>query len=205
MVSGNTVPRAWRHRLAATVLLLPLVGWFWAGASGGLGVNPAETLMRDSGVWTLRLLALGLAVTPLRTWTGWSALAPWRRTVGLYAFFYACLHLLAWAWLDQGFELPAMARDVVKRPFVWIGALTWLLMVPLVITSFRPAVRRIGGLAWRRLHQTVYAIAVLGLVHFFWLRAAKHRFETPTLYAVVIGLLLLWRVAHRWKQSRHGD
>lgn len=185
--------KAWRHRLLGLMLLAPLAGWFWAGLQGRLGVNPAETLLKESGLWTLRFLCLGLAVTPLRTWTGWQGLAPWRRTVGLYTFFYACLHLLGWAWLDQGLDLAALGRDIAKRPFVVVGFTAWLLLVPLAITSIRRVAKAVGGVRWKRLHRLVYVVAVLGVLHLVWLRAAKHRFDAPMAYGAIVAILLVVR------------
>ncbi len=165
----------------------------------GLGANPAEALTRGTGDWTLRLLCLTLAVTPLRQWTGWSAVARWRRMLGLYAFFYGVLHFLCYAWLDMGFELAAIVRDIPKRPFVLVGTLALLLMLPLAATSFNRAVKALGAPRWRALHRLVYAIPLLGLLHFFWMRSAKNNFEEVVVYAAIVALLLAWRV---WKARR---
>ena len=166
-----------------------------------LGANPAEALTRGTGDWTLRLLCVTLAVTPLRQWTGWTALARWRRMLGLFAFFYGLLHFLCYAWLDMGFDWSAVLQDIPKRPFVLVGSLALLLMLPLAATSFDRAVRQLGAPRWRALHRLVYAIALLGLLHFFWMRSAKNNFGEVAIYAAVIALLLGWRL---WKlrQSR---
>lgn len=187
--------------LAWLACLGPLLWWVWAGWNDALGANPAETLMRGSGLWTLRFLCIVLAVTPLRQWCGLSALAGWRRMLGLYAFFYATLHALAWAWLDQGLDPEALWRDVGKRPFVLVGFVAWLLLVPLALTSFHRAIRALGAARWKRLHQLVYLIAGLGVVHFLWLRSAKHREGEVLVYGVVVALLLGARWGYRWRQK----
>lgn len=176
--------------------LVPLVAWVWGGVTGGLGANPAETLLRGTGDWTLRFLCLVLAVTPLRQWSGLSALARWRRMLGLYVFFYAVLHFLAYAWLDMGFEAAAIVHDLRKRPFALVGFLAFVLLMPLAATSFNRAIKALGAARWQRLHQMVYAIALLGLLHFFWMRASKNRLGEVLVYAAILGLLLgirLWR------------
>ena len=189
------------HPLAKPLLwllcLLPLAGWVWGGIGNALGANPAETILRGTGEWTLRLLCIVLAVTPLRQWSGLHALARWRRMLGLYVFFYSVLHFLAYAWLDMGFDPAAIARDLVKRPFALVGFLAFVLLIPLAATSFNRAIKRLGAARWQRLHRLVYAIAGLGLLHFFWMRAAKHRYDEVLVYALVLAVLLGWRVWHR--------
>jgi sulfoxide reductase heme-binding subunit YedZ len=147
----------------------------------------------------LRFLCLTLAVTPLRQWTGWTALARLRRMLGLFAFFYVLLHFLCYAWLDMGFELADIARDIPKRPFVLVGTLALLLMLPLAATSFNRAIKALGAVRWRRLHRLVYAIALLGLLHFFWMRSAKNNFAEVGVYATVIAVLLGWRLWAAWR------
>jgi methionine sulfoxide reductase heme-binding subunit len=176
--------------------LVPLAGWIWGGFHNSLGANPAETILRGTGSWTLRFLCIVLAVTPLRQWTGLNALARWRRLLGLYVFFYSVLHFLAYAWLDMGFDPAAVVKDLAKRPFALVGFLAFVLLIPLAATSFNRAIKAMGAARWQRLHRLVYAIALLGLLHFFWMRASKHRYDEVLVYAVVIGLLLgmrLWR------------
>lgn len=175
--------------------LLPLAAWFWRGSAGTLGANPAETLLRGTGEWTLRLLCLTLAVTPLRRWSGLTALARWRRSLGLFAFFYAVLHFLAYAWLDMGFDAAAIGRDLGKRPFALVGFVAFVALVPLAATSFDRAIRALGAARWQRLHRLVYAIVVLGWLHLLWMRASKHRFDDVLVYAGVIGVLLGVRLA----------
>jgi sulfoxide reductase heme-binding subunit YedZ len=185
------------------VLALGPLAWLLHGAlTQGLGANPAEALMRGSGDWVLRFLCLTLAVTPLRQWTGWNALARLRRMLGLFTFFYAVLHFLCYAWLDMGFDLTDIARDIPKRPFVLAGTLALLLMLPLAATSFNRAVKALGAARWRQLHRLVYAAVLLGLLHFFWMRSAKNNYGEVAVYAAVVALLLGWRL---WKlrQTRH--
>ena len=179
------------------VLALGPFAWLLVGAlTNTLGANPAEALTRGTGDWTLRFLCLTLAVTPLRQITGWVAMARWRRMLGLYAFFYGLLHFLCYAWLDMGFDAADIVRDIPKRPFVLVGTLALLLMLPLAATSFNRAVKALGAARWRTLHRLAYGVALLGLLHFFWMRSAKNNFGEVAIYAAVIALLLGWRL---WK------
>jgi sulfoxide reductase heme-binding subunit YedZ len=173
--------------------LLPCVWLFYAAAANQLGANPAEALIRSTGDWTLRLLCLTLAVTPLRVLANQPALARFRRMLGLFTFFYALLHFLAYAWLDMGFDAAQIARDIPKRPFALVGFLALLLMLPLAATSFNRAIRALGAARWQTLHRAVYAIAVLAILHFFWMRAGKHDFAEVAVYAAIVAALLGWR------------
>ena len=173
--------------------LLPFVWLFYAAAANQLGANPAEALIRSTGDWTLRLLCLTLAVTPLRVLTNQPALARFRRMLGLTTFFYALLHFLGYAWLDLGFDAAVIARDIPKRPFALVGFLALLLMLPLAATSFNRAIRALGAARWRALHRAIYAIAVLAILHFFWMRAGKHDFAEVAVYAAIVAALLGWR------------
>ena len=185
--------------LLFVLALLPFCWYFYGALTNNLGANPAEALTRGTGDWVLRFLCLTLAVTPLRQWTGWTALARLRRMLGLFAFFYVVLHFLCYAWLDMGFEPAEIVRDIPKRPFVLVGALALLLMLPLAATSFNRAIKALGALRWRRLHRLVYAIALLGLLHFFWMRSAKNNFAEVGVYAAIIAVLLGWRVWTAWR------
>jgi len=177
--------------------LLPFAWLFYGAWANTLGANPAEALIRATGDWTLRFLCITLAVTPLRQWTGQPALARFRRMLGLFTFFYVVLHFLSYAWLDMGFELDAIVRDIPKRPFALVGFTAFLLMVPLAATSFNRAIKALGARRWQMIHRMVYAIVLLGLLHFFWMRAAKNNFAEVAVYAVVIALLLGWRLRER--------
>lgn len=178
--------------------LLPLAALVWGAVANTLGANPAEALIRSTGDWTLRLLCATLAVTPLRQATGWSALARFRRLLGLYAAFYGTLHFLCFAWLDMGLDLDAMLRDLAKRPFILVGTAALLLMLPLAATSFNRAIRALGAARWQALHRSVYAVVLLGLLHFFWMRAGKQDFAEVAVYAAVVAALLGWRL---WKRA----
>ena len=205
-VRAAAVDRLLRHRAAKPLLfsaaLLPLAGLLYGIVADTLGANPAETLIRASGDWTLRFLCLTLAVTPLRQWTGWHALARLRRMLGLFTFFYGVLHFLCFAWLDMGFELDAIVRDVGKRPFILVGTAALLLMLPLAATSFDRAVRALGARRWQALHRAVYAVAGLAVLHFFWMRAGKNDFAEVAVYAAVLAVLLGWRLWRRLAPGR---
>lgn len=174
--------------------LAPLGYLLFALLTDALGANPAEALLRSTGLWTLRMLCVLLLVSPLREAMGWTGLARFRRMLGLLVFFYALLHFIAYAWLDQGGQWDAILLDIPKRPFVWVGLLAWMLLLPLALTSFNAAIRWVGAARWRRLHQAVYLVALLAILHFFWMRAGKRNFDQVALYAAIIGVLLAWRL-----------
>ncbi|MDT7837354.1 sulfite oxidase heme-binding subunit YedZ [Aquabacterium sp. OR-4] len=185
------------------VLMLLPAAWLLGGAlNDSLGPNPAEALLRGTGDWVLRSLMLALAVTPLREATGWTALARWRRLLGLFAFFYGLLHLLCYAWLDMGFVLHDMLRDLAKRPFILVGTAALLAMLPLAATSFNGAIRALGAARWRALHRLVFVAIGLGLLHFFWMRAAKQNFGEWAVHAGIVALLLGWRLRRRLQRRR---
>ena len=180
--------------LVLVLCLLPF-GWLLYGAvANTLGANPAEALIRATGDWTLRFLCITLAVTPVRQATGWHAMARLRRMLGLFAFFYGLLHFSSFAWLDMGLDLALIVKDIAKRPFILVGSAALLLMLPLAVTSFNAAVKALGARRWQALHRSVYAVLLLGLLHFFWMRSAKNNLGEVAIYAVVIALLLGWRV-----------
>ena len=183
--------------LALLLGLLPALWLFWAAATDQLGANPAEALIRSLGDWTLRALVLVLLITPLRVTAGWSVLARYRRMAGLFVFFYASLHWLAYAWLDMGFIWPDILADVPRRPFILVGTLAWLLLLALALTSFQRAVRLMGGARWQALHRSVYAVAALAVLHFYWMRAGKNDFAEVAVYAALLVGLLLWRLWYR--------
>ena len=192
------------HRAAKPVALLlglmPFVWLVYAAFSDRLGANPAEALERALGDWTLRLLCVVLAITPMRIALGVPALASFRRMSGLFVYFYAVLHLLAYAWFDMGFEAAEIAGDIVKRPFILVGFVALLLLTPLALTSFNRAIRWLGAKRWQTLHRLVYAIVLLALLHFFWMRAGKNNFTEVAAYAALLGSLLAWRVIRHFKQ-----
>lgn len=180
--------------LAFVLGLLPALWLVYAAVFDHLGANPAEALERALGDWTLRMLCLVLAVTPVRVMAGLPGLARFRRMVGLYVYFYATLHLLAYAWFDMGFELADTVADIAKRPFIFVGFVAFVFLTPLALTSSNRAIRIMGGRRWLALHQSVYGVALLGILHFFWMRAGKNNFLEVGVYAVVITALLGWRI-----------
>ena len=197
----------WRHLLLRphaknflyVILALPFLWMLWALFHDALGANPAEALSRSTGDWTLRLLSLVLAITPLRYITRTPELIRFRRSIGLGAFFYACLHLLCYAWFDQGFEINEIAKDLVKRPFIWLGMLGFVFMLPLALTSSNAAVRWMGGKRWQTLHRLVYVLPVFALLHFYWMRAGKNNFAEVYVYAAVF---MVWLFARLWVAKR---
>ncbi len=196
--------RAWlRHPAAWWVMLvvglLPLASLVIQTVQDQLGANPAETLIRALGDWTLRGLCLTLAVTPVRTVMGWPELLRYRRMLGVLTFGYASLHLLGYAWFDMGFEWADIARDIAKRPFILVGFTAFVVMSALAATSFNRAIRWMGAQRWKALHRAVYAVAVLAIVHFWWMRSGKQNFAEVLVYAGVLASLLGWRV---WRGSR---
>ena len=187
-----------QHPAAKPVLfalaLLPLTLLVMGVLRDALGPNPAEALIRSLGDWTLRFLCLTLAITPLRHWTGLTALARFRRMLGLFAAFYASLHFCSYAVFDMGLDWNDIVRDVAKRPFILVGTLALLLMLPLAATSFNRAIRALGAARWQLLHRLIYVIAGLAILHFFWMRAAKRNFAEVAVYASILGVLLGWRM-----------
>jgi methionine sulfoxide reductase heme-binding subunit len=199
---GAWLLRPWVKPAIFLLSLLPFDWLFYGALANTLGANPAEALIRATGDWTLRFLCLTLAVTPLRVWTQQPALARFRRMLGLFSFFYAVLHFLCYAWLDMGLDLQAIVKDIPKRPFALVGFAALLLMTPLAATSFNRAIKALGAKRWQALHKSVYAVVLLGLLHFFWMKAAKNNFGEWSIYAIVIAGLLGWRLKRRfWPAS----
>jgi methionine sulfoxide reductase heme-binding subunit len=186
------------------VALMPLARLFYLAATGGLGANPVEFVSRSLGTWTLIALVVTLSITPLRLATGWAWPMRLRRMFGLFAFSYAVLHFTAYLWLDKWFDLAAIWKDVLKRPYITAGFVAMLLLLPLAVTSSNGWVKRLGGRTWQRLHRLVYLIAVLAVLHFWWQKAAKNDVGEPLFYAIVVGLLLGVRLL-RWAQRRYGS
>ena len=182
--------------------LLPFAWLFYAALTGQLGANPAEALIRATGDWTLRFVCTVLAVTPLRVLTHTPALARFRRMLGLFAFFYALLHLLAYAWFDMGLDVTDILKDIAKRPFILVGFSAVIMLTLLALTSFNRAIKAIGPKRWQALHKLVYVIACLGILHFFWMRSGKNDFAEVFVYAGVVALLLGWRVVNARRQKR---
>jgi sulfoxide reductase heme-binding subunit YedZ len=179
--------------------LLPFVRMAYLLGTGQ-PVDPVAFLTHGSGDWALYLLCATLSVTPLRRFTGWNWLIRLRRMLGLYAFFYAALHFITFLWLDHGFDAAAMWKDVLKRPFITVGFIAFVLLLPLAATSTNAMIKRLGR-NWARLHRLIYAIAPLAILHYWWIKAAKHNFEQPLIWgavvAVLLGLRVWWALARK--------
>lgn len=175
--------------------LLPFCWLLWLGYSDQLGANPIERITRFTGDWTLRLLLITLAVTPLRTLSGWNWLARFRRMLGLFAFFYAVLHFATYLVLDQFFAWEHIVDDIAERPYITIGFASFVLLIPLAVTSTNAMMKRLGGRRWQRLHRLVYAVGIGGVIHFLWLVKADLR--EPLIYAAILAVLLGFRL---WKR-----
>jgi len=186
---------SWFKAALFALCLAPLARLVFFAFTDRLGANPIEFVLRSLGTWTLTLLLVTLSVTPLRRLTGWNSLIRVRRMLGLFAFFYACLHFLTYAGVDQSFDLSAILTDVVKRPYITIGFTCFVLLIPLAATSTNAMQRRLGGKRWQQLHRLVYLIAVGGVVHYLWL--VKKDITQPVLYGLVLAVLLGLRFAWR--------
>jgi sulfoxide reductase heme-binding subunit YedZ len=193
------------HRAAKPLLfalcLLPLAWLVYSVLFDQLGANPQEALIRATGDWALRFLVIVLAVTPLRVLARLPALARFRRMLGLTMYLYALLHFLSYSGFDMGFDVADIVQDIIKRPFILVGSLALLLLTPLAATSFNAAIRSLGAQRWQRLHRLVYAVAGLAILHFFWMRAGKNDFAEVAVYAVLLALLLGWRL-WQWQLRR---
>lgn len=189
----------WIKALVFVASLAPLVYLLWALLQDALGANPIEELTRRSGEWTLRFLLLTLCMTPMQKLFKQSWPIKLRRMLGLYTFFYASLHLLTYIWLDQFFVWGDIITDIIKRPFILVGMLAFLLLLPLAITSNLVMMRKLGK-HWKRLHQLVYFIAGLGVLHFFWL--VKKDLQMPGVYLFILMLLLGYRLISAWRRQR---
>lgn len=176
--------------------LIPLARLIVLAFTEGLGANPIEFVTRSTGTWTLVFLLITLSVTPLRRLTGYSELLRFRRMLGLFAFFYACLHFVTYIWWDQFFDWASIVKDVVKRPFITLGFTGFVLLIPLAVTSTKSMMRRLGR-RWQTLHRAVYLIAVAGVVHYWWL--VKKDITQPALYGFVLALLLGYRLFGWWR------
>jgi methionine sulfoxide reductase heme-binding subunit len=182
--------------------LLPFAWLMYGVVTNNLGANPTEYLTRATGDWTLRLLCLTLAVTPLRSITSTPQLARFRRMLGLFVYFYAVLHLLCYVWFDMEFNLADIITDIPKRPFILVGFTAFLLLTPMAATSFNRAIKAMGAKRWQLLHKVVYGIAGLAVLHFFWMRAGKNNFTEVFVYAAILGALLGWRAVQFVNKKR---
>ncbi len=178
--------------LVFLLCLAPLAWLAWTAYEGRLGANPIETITHTTGDWTLRFLLITLAVTPLRKLLHAPDLIRYRRMLGLFAFFYGCLHLLTYVWLDKFFDVSEMIADIAKRRFITAGMTAFALLVPLALTSTAASIRRLGGRRWRMLHRLIYISACAGVFHYYWL--VKSDIRLPMLYAGILAILLAWRM-----------
>jgi len=182
----------WTKVVLFLLCLVPLGALAWRAFHGGLGANPVEFVQHATGDWILRFLVFTLAITPLRKLLHLPELIRFRRMLGLFAFFFACLHFLTYIGPDQSFVLSAMWKDVAKRRYITVGFAAFVLLIPLAITSTTGWIRRLGGKRWQRLHRAIYASAVLGVIHYFWL--VKSDVRKPLFYGALVAILLLWRL-----------
>ena len=179
--------------------LLPFANMAWLTVQGAL-TEPLEYITHQTGDWALYFLCITLAVTPLRRFTGWNWVIRLRRMLGLFCFFYALLHFTTFLWFDHFFDWSAMWKDVLKRPFITVGFIAFLMLVPLAATSTNGMVKRLGGKRWRWLHRLIYVIAPLAILHFWWMKAGKNDFAEPILFGTIVVLLLGLRVW--WSRTR---
>ncbi len=182
----------WTKALVFLLCLGPVAAVGWRALHGDLTANPIEFITHATGDWTLRFLCITLAITPLRKLLRLPELIRFRRMFGLFAFFYACLHFTTYIWLDKFFDLSEMWKDVVKRRFITVGFLAFVLLIPLAITSTTGWIRRLGGRRWQMLHRAIYISAVAGVIHYYWL--VKSAVLRPLAYGALVGLLLAWRL-----------
>ena len=181
--------------------LLPFAWLVYNVITQNLGANPQEALIRSTGDWTLRFLCIVLAITPLRIISNTPVLARFRRMLGLFVYFYVLIHLLSYSWFDMGFDIPDIAKDIAKRPFILVGFAAFVLLTPLALTSFNKAIKLMGAKRWQLLHKLVYVIAGLGILHFFWMRAGKNNFAEVFVYAAILAVLLGWRLLQWIKKN----
>ena len=179
--------------------LLPFANMAWLTVQGAL-TEPLEYITHQTGDWALYFLCITLAVTPLRRFTGWNWVIRLRRMLGLFCFFYALLHFTTFLWFDHFFDWSAMWKDVLKRPFITVGFIAFLMLVPLAATSTNGMVKRLGGKRWRWLHRLIYVIAPLAILHFWWMKAGKNDFAEPILFGTIVAVLLGLRVW--WSRAR---
>jgi len=181
----------WTKVILFSLCLIPLGLLIWRALHGELGANPVEFVQHATGDWTLRFLIFTLAISPLRKLLNLPELIRFRRMLGLFAFFYVCLHFLTYIGPDQSFNLASMWKDVAKRRYITVGFTGFVLLIPLAITSTAGWIRRLGGKRWQQLHRLIYVAAVCGVIHYYWL--VKSAIITPLTYGAIVGVLLLWR------------
>ncbi len=190
----------WAKVAVFLICLLPLAALVWRAIHHGLTANPIEFITHSTGDWTLRFLCMTLAITPLRKIFRQPNVIRFRRMLGLFAFFYGCLHFTTYIWLDKFFDLAEMGKDIAKRPYITLGFTAFVLLIPLAITSTAGWIRRLGGRRWQLLHRLIYVSAVAGVIHYYWV--VKSAVLRPLIYAVIVAVLLLWRFGDKlWPRS----
>lgn len=200
MLNPGSRQLCWTKQILFGLALLPLLRLLWLGMHDRLTANPIEFITRATGDWTLYFLCFTLAITPLRRLTGQNSLLRLRRMLGLFTFFYASLHFLTFLWFDHFFDLADMVRDVLKRPFIAMGFSAFVLLIPLAVTSNDAMVRMLGR-RWMLLHRLIYVIAVLSMLHFWWMRAGKNNFTEPLIMGAIVAVLLALRLIRARRDS----
>ena len=190
----------WTKVIVFLVCLVPLGGLIWRGFTNGLGANPVEFIQLTTGRWTLRFLVFTLSITPFRKVLNLPDLIRFRRMLGLFAFSYLCIHFLTYLVLDQSLDFRAIAKDVAKRPFITVGFLGFLFLLPMAITSTAGWIRRLGGRRWQMLHRGIYFAAVCGVIHYYW--KVKSDVRLPVFYGMLVAILLLWRLGDWFSRRR---
>jgi len=192
----------WSKPAVFLLCIVPVGLLGWRALHGDLTANPIEFITHATGDWTLRFLIITLCVTPLRKTFGLPELIRFRRMLGLFAFFYACLHLTTYIWLDKFFDLSEMWKDVVKRKYITVGFTAFVLLVPLAVTSTAGMIRRLGGKRWQMLHRLIYGSAALGVIHYYWL--VKSAVIKPLTYGAIVAVLLMWRILDSISKGKQG-
>lgn len=189
--------------IKAVLFVLALLPFLWSGwqVVAGVPVDPLAYITHQSGDWALYTLCITLAVTPLRRLTGWNWVVKLRRMIGLFAFFYALLHFIAFFWFDHFFDVASMLRDVAKRPFILVGFIAFVLLIPLAATSTNAMIRRLGGKRWQWLHRLIYAIGPLAILHYWWMKEGKSDFAQPILFGAIVAMLLALRVFWHFRRK----
>jgi len=195
-IDWSTVVRRLLKPVVFTISCLPVLWLGWLALNNGLGANPIEKLIRYNGDWALRFLLIGLAVTPIRLVTGWTEIARVRRMLGLFAFFYVCLHLSAYVGLDRFFDWRAIWADILKRVYITVGMGAFLTLIPLAITSTAGMVKRMGAKNWRRMHRVIYFTTIAAIIHYIMM--LKAGYQEPALYGAILAVLLAIRAVKKW-------
>jgi sulfoxide reductase heme-binding subunit YedZ len=199
MAGLNNKQVGWVKAVVFVLSLIPFARLVWGTASGGFS-DPLAAITNGSGEWALYFLCITLGMTPLRRLTGWNWLVKLRRMVGLFTFFYALVHFTAFLWFDHFFDVPAMLVDVVKRPFILVGFIAFVLLIPLAATSTNAMIKRLGGKRWQWIHRLIYVIAPLAILHFWWMKEGKNDFAEPIVFGVIVAILLGARLV--WSRTK---